>query len=203
MNAETAFGVTESNITTLKGVAENLPDTVTDLDTRSTTNFDTANEQENDITELETEWLKQEIKADYFKVIDGLTVGADPMTTLDDGCISVEPGDIIEYFLNGNFDPLGNSDDEAISVQLRLNGSQIVAESGYRMDANDTLTRGFSLYYKDRCPGTKDVDPDCNFSAVVLADDAQGNWAINDKNLQIGYRIYNEEALLEATAPTC
>jgi len=45
------------------------------------------------------------------------------MTTLDDGCISVEPGDIIEYFLNGNFDPLGNSDDEAISVQLRLNGS--------------------------------------------------------------------------------
>jgi len=58
MNAETAFGVTESNITTLKEVAEDLPGTVTDLDTRSTTNFNTANEQENDITELETEWLK-------------------------------------------------------------------------------------------------------------------------------------------------
>jgi len=58
MDAETAFGVTETNIKTLKGVAENLKDTVTGLDTRSTTNFDTANEQENDITELETEWLK-------------------------------------------------------------------------------------------------------------------------------------------------
>lgn len=125
------------------------------------------------------------------------------MTRIDDGCFTVSPGDIFEFFLSGNFSTQGNVDLEAIAVQLRRDASAVVAESSYTQDANDELTRAFSLYYKGRCPGEKGVADDCDFDIFVSSDSANGMWVVNDKNLQFGYRIYNEQAILEDTAPTC